>query len=398
MLRCGALVAIYQAGQNIYDLFDKVTVIYKGRQIYWGPANNGVEYFEKMGYVKPSRMTAPEFLTAVTSPASRQIKPGYEGKVPETPDEFVEYWLASPEYQNLCEEYDEFIQTHNSEETRARLELATSQRKQAGQRTKSIFVVNYFAQLKYLVIRGFQRTKGDITYTMVYLSSFLTKGFVVGSMYYHIPKSTVGAYSRGGMLFYCLLFCALTSLAEIANSFANRPILVKQKSYSMYHLSAEALQEMITELPTKAIAVIILSLTSYWMPDLKHTAGAFFMFFLFLLTIQQCMSFIFKLVATLTKDGTTAHAVGGLWVLMLCVYAGFMLPLPKMHHWIKWIHYLNPMFYCYYSLMGTEFHNRIMPCYKLIPSGPGYENVSIINQICDLPGAVAGNDWVSGDS
>lgn len=398
MSNCGALVAIYQAGQNIYDLFDKVTVIYKGRQIYWGPAKDGVAYFEKMGYMKPNRMTAPEFLTAVTSPSSRQIRPGFEGKVPDSADDFEHYWVSSPEYQKLLGQYDDYIQNHNAEDTRARLALATAQRKQSGQREKSIFTVNYLSQLKFLIIRGFQRTKGDFTYTMVYLSSFVTKGFVVGSMYYHIPKSTVGAYSRGGMLFYCLLFCALTSLAEIANSFANRRILVKQKSYTMYHLSAEALQEMITELPTKAIAVIILALTSYWMPNLKHEAGAFFMFFLFLLTIQQCMSFIFKLVATLTSDGTTAHAVGGLWVLMLCVYAGFMLPLPNMHHWIKWIHYLNPMFYCYYSLMGNEFHGRVMPCYQFVPSGPGYENVSLANQICNLKGAIAGQDFVNGDN
>ena len=398
MLRCGALVAIYQAGQNIYELFDKVTVIYKGKQIYWGPAKDGVAYFEKMGYQKPNRMTAPEFLTAVTSPSSRQIKPGYEDKVPDSAEDFEEYWQNSPEYAKLLAQYENFVSNHNAEETRARLALATSQRKQSGQRDKSIFVINYFQQLKYLVIRGFQRTKGDITYTLVYLSSFVTKGFVVGSMYYHIPRSTVGAYSRGAMLFYCLLFCALTSLAEIANSFANRRILVKQKSYSMYHLSAEALQEMITELPTKAIAVIILSLTAYWMPNMKHEAGAFFMFFLFLLTIQQCMSFIFKLVATLTKDGTTAHAIGGLWVLMLCVYSGFMLPLPKMHHWIKWIHYLNPMFYCYNSLVGNEFHGKTLECSKFVPSGPGYENLSLAHQICDLPGAIAGQDFVSGDA
>ncbi|GMG19756.1 unnamed protein product [Ambrosiozyma monospora] len=397
MLNCSALVAIYQAGQNIYDLFDKVTVIYKGRQVYYGPAENGVAYFENMGFFKPARMTAPEFLTAVTSPSSRQVREGFEGKVPESSEDFEAYWLQSPEYQQLLNKYQDFVASHNPEDTRQRLDFATSQRKQTLQRKKSQFIVNYWAQLYYLILRGFQRTKGDFTYTMVYLSSFLTKGFVVGSMYYHIPSRTDGAYSRGGILFYCLLFCALTSLAEIANSFANRPILVKQKSYSMYHLSAEALQEIITEIPTKACAVLILSLTVYWMSSLKHEAGAFFMFFLFLFTIQQCMSFIFKLVASVTKDGTTAHAVGGLWVLALCVYAGFMLPLPKMHHWIKWIHYLNPMFYCYNSLMGSEFHGKMMKCHSFVPSGPGYENVSIANQICSVPGAIAGQAIVLGD-
>ena len=31
-----AVVAIYQASQSIYDIFDKVAVLYEGRQIYFG--------------------------------------------------------------------------------------------------------------------------------------------------------------------------------------------------------------------------------------------------------------------------------------------------------------------------------------------------------------------------
>jgi ABC-type multidrug transport system ATPase subunit len=42
-------VAIYQASQAIYDLFDKAIVLYEGRQIYFGPAKSARAYFEGMG-------------------------------------------------------------------------------------------------------------------------------------------------------------------------------------------------------------------------------------------------------------------------------------------------------------------------------------------------------------
>ncbi|SJM88881.1 probable ATP-dependent permease PDR12 [Zygosaccharomyces bailii] len=250
------------------------------------------------------------------------------------------------------------------------------------------------------MIRGFQRVKGDSTYTKVYLSSFLIKGLIIGSMYHRIDaksqSTTKGAYSRGGLLFYVLLFCAITSLAEIANSFATRPIVVKQRSYSMYHISAESLQEIITEIPVKFVAVLVLSLVTYWIPYLKFTAGGFFQYLLYLFTVQQCTSFIFKFCATMTKDGVTAHAVGGLGILMLTVYAGFVLPIGEMHHWIRWFHYLNPLCYGYGSLMSLEFHKREMLCSKLVPNGPGYENVSLANQVCDCKAAVKGRKYVSG--
>ncbi|OWB69880.1 hypothetical protein B5S30_g5316 [[Candida] boidinii] len=398
LLHCSGIVAIYQAGENIYELFDKVTVIYLGRQIYFGYAKDAKAYFQNMGWFCPDRMTTPEFLTFVTDPNGRTPLPGMEGKVPESSEEFENYWLNSQEYQDTLAMYDNYVFSHPEAETRQRLEVATDQKHQTFQRKQSLFVVNYFQQVSYLITRGFQRTRGDMTFTMIFLSSFVTKGFVVGSMYYHIPQSTSGVYSRGGLLFYVLVFCAVTSLAEISHSFSHRPILVKQRSYSMYHLSAEALQEIITEIPAKLIAVVLLCIITYWMPNLKHEAGAFFMYTLFLFTVQQCMSFIFKLVATLTKDGGTAHAIGGLWTLMLLVYTGFILPLPNMHHWIKWFNWLNPMRYCYESLVASEFHGRRMACSNFIPSGAGYENVSLANQICSIPGSVAGEAFVSGDA
>lgn len=43
-------VAIYQASQAIYDVFDKAIVLYEGREIYFGPTNKAEEYFTRMGW------------------------------------------------------------------------------------------------------------------------------------------------------------------------------------------------------------------------------------------------------------------------------------------------------------------------------------------------------------
>ncbi|ODQ64843.1 plasma membrane ATP-binding cassette transporter [Nadsonia fulvescens var. elongata DSM 6958] len=397
LLDNSALVAIYQAGENIYELFDKVTVLYLGRQIYFGPAIKAKKYFENMGWHCPPRMTTPEFLTSITDPNGRYPKPGYENSVPTTADEFEAYWQNSSDYQECIAEYDQYVADHPIETTRARLEAATKQRKAKMQRAASQFVVSYPAQVRYLMTRGFQRAKGEMAYQTIYLTVFIIKALIIGSMFWNIPESTAGAYSRGGVLFYCLLFCALTSLAEISHSFSFRPIILKQKTYTMYHHSAEALQELITEMPIKLFAIIIMSILVYWMAHLKHEAGAFFQFFLFLFLIQQCMSFMFKLVATMTKDGGTAHAVAGLAVLMLCVYTGFIIPLPHMHHWAKWVNWINPMRYTYEQLIATEFHARDMLCETLVPSGPGYENVSLENQVCSFLGSLPGDGFVKGD-
>ena len=45
-----AAVAIYQASQSVYDCFDKAAVLYEGRQIYFGPANEAKDFFERQGW------------------------------------------------------------------------------------------------------------------------------------------------------------------------------------------------------------------------------------------------------------------------------------------------------------------------------------------------------------
>lgn len=68
MARITTIVSIYQAGETLYQLFDKVCVIYEGRMAYYGPADKARQYFIDMGYEPANRQTTPDFLVAVSSP------------------------------------------------------------------------------------------------------------------------------------------------------------------------------------------------------------------------------------------------------------------------------------------------------------------------------------------
>ncbi|KAK9350882.1 P-loop containing nucleoside triphosphate hydrolase protein [Lipomyces doorenjongii] len=99
-----ACVAIYQASQSAYDVFDKVTVLYEGRQIYFGRTHEAKEFFTTMGFDCPDRQTTADFLTSLTSPSERVVKPDYENRVPRTPDEFVTAWKNIEAYAKLQRE------------------------------------------------------------------------------------------------------------------------------------------------------------------------------------------------------------------------------------------------------------------------------------------------------
>lgn len=89
-------------------MFDKVVVLYEGRQIYFGPRDDAKKYFTDMGYHCPDRQTTADFLTSLTDPSERLVTPGFEKQVPRTPDEFADAWKHSSARARLLEEISAF--------------------------------------------------------------------------------------------------------------------------------------------------------------------------------------------------------------------------------------------------------------------------------------------------
>ena len=92
------IVSIYQAGETLYELFDKVCVLYEGRMAYFGPADKARQYFIDMGYQPANRQTTPDFLVAVTDPDGRIPRTDLDaatGPVPRTAAEFANYFINS---------------------------------------------------------------------------------------------------------------------------------------------------------------------------------------------------------------------------------------------------------------------------------------------------------------
>ncbi len=104
------VVSLYQASQEALDEFDLVTVLYQGRQIYFGPWDAGLAYFHSLGFRKPPKMTAGDFFTAVTNPAEARnlAQEGKEDTVPRTAEEFVFQWALSEDRMRLLGEIQAF--------------------------------------------------------------------------------------------------------------------------------------------------------------------------------------------------------------------------------------------------------------------------------------------------
>ncbi|KAH8660114.1 ABC-2 type transporter-domain-containing protein [Xylariales sp. PMI_506] len=401
MFGATALVSIYQAPQSAYDAFDKTLVLYEGRQIFFGRVDRAKEYFVNLGFECPARQTTPDFLTSMTSSLERIARPGYEARVPRTPDEFASAWKASADYAALQKEIEEYKKEHPLDGPDAETFRAIKKGTQAkGQRLKSPYTLSYLQQVKLCLWRGFRRLAGDPSLTLTALFGNIIMGLIISSVFYNLQPTSASFFQRGALLFFACLTNAFASALEILTLYAQRPIVEKHSRYALYHPSAEALASMLTDMPYKVVNTILFNLILYFMTNLRREPGPFFFYLLISFMATLVMSMVFRTIASVSRTLSQAMVPASLLILALVIFTGFVVPIDYMHGWCRWINYIDPLAYAFEAIMANEFHGRQFSCSAYVPSTSiaAYANVDPLNHVCSAVAAVAGSDVIDGDA
>ncbi|KAF9877262.1 ABC-2 type transporter [Colletotrichum karsti] len=399
-------VAIYQSPQEAYELFDKVLLLYEGRQIYFGKTTEAKSYFQRLGFVCPRNQTTPDFLTSMTSPAEREgiIKRGHEKRVPHTADEFAEAWRTSSQRRQLSQEVDAYATSFRLSGSRTHFAdfLASKKSDQSWmQRWKSPYTISYPRQVTLCLWRTLALLKAapQMTVTMLVINLFQT--LIVASVFFRLRETAESMKARSTLLFTAALVNAFGCVLEVAALYAKRAIVEKHVRYALYHASAEAIADLVMSLPYKLLNAITVNTIFYWMCNLRNEPGAFLFFVLVQFAMTLAVSLLFRLVASVTKSHAAAMAPSTMVLLALALYTGFAVPPMYTKSYAGWISTVSPVAYGFEALMINEFGNgRRFPCKTFIPSGPTYDAAAMMakTRVCAAQGAVAGATFVDGSA
>jgi len=207
-LKRTTFVTLYQAGEGIYNLMDKVLLIDEGRMIYCGPANAAKAYFIDLGFECPPRQTTADFLTAVTDPVERRFRPGWELRTPKTAEELEKAFKESNLYSSLLEDVTAFDKELEESDLG---DAKTFKDSVALQKSKTVsghsnYTVSFVRQVVACTRREFWLLKGNPTAIITKILISTSVAFILGSLFYNTPDDTVGMFSRGGSLSISLLF------------------------------------------------------------------------------------------------------------------------------------------------------------------------------------------------
>ncbi|KFY41728.1 hypothetical protein V494_02834 [Pseudogymnoascus sp. VKM F-4513 (FW-928)] len=390
-----AVVTLYQAGNGIFDLFDKVLVLDEGRQIYYGPANMAKAYFENLGFICPQGANIADFLTSSTVETERRFKAGYEHSCPKTAQELE---MA---YRNCDLAREMQVDTIPLEELEQETIIAKKALQDDQPNHKSplqtSYTIGFGHQILACVQRDIQIMLGDKASFGMQQVAALIQSLCSGSLFYNLPDSSAGIFPRSGAIFYPLVFFNLSSMAEVTATFFGRPILSRHQDFSFYRPSAFVIAKMITDIPNIILQVSIFSIVYYFLIGLQLDAGKFFTFWLLTMISALMLTSLYRLIGCMFTSFDNAAKISGFYSMVMMVYGGFFIPFQTMHVWFRWIWYINPCGYAYEALLANEFSGLVLECTgaELIPNGDAYTGAQ--NRACTIPGATADGTQIIGE-
>ena len=212
----------------------------------------------------------------MTDPNGRIVRNGFESRVLRTATEFAAYWRKSELAQLNREDMDAYRDQFVGKPERV-LHYKQSVKAEHARRTnpKSPYIVSIPMQVRALMRRRVQILRGDLTAQVIQMASFVIQAIIMGTVFLRLDNNTVSFFPKGGVLFFAMMFAALSTMSEIPALFAQRPIVHRQSRAAMYHPFVEALALTLVDVPISFITQIIFGVLIYFLVGLSATAGQF---------------------------------------------------------------------------------------------------------------------------
>ncbi|KXG50083.1 CDR ABC transporter [Penicillium griseofulvum] len=393
-------VSLYQASENIYKQFDKVLVIDNGRQVFFGPASEARSYFEGLGFREKPRQTTPDYLTGCTDPFEREFKDGRSADdVPSTPQALVEAFDKSVYSETLDQEmkaYREQIQ--KEKKIYDDFEIANKEAKRKFTSDSSVYSIPFYLQTWALMQRQFLlKWQDKFALTVSWVTS-VGIAIILGTVWLNQPKTSAGAFTRGGLLFISLLFNGFQAFSELAATMMGRSIVNKHRSFTFYRPSALFVAQILVDTAFAVARILVFSIIVYFMCGLVLDAGAFFIFVLIILEGYVTMTVFFRTVGCLCPDFDYAIKFASVIITFFVLTSGYLIQWSASQVWLRWIYFINPFGLGFASLMVNEFRHLTLACTtdSLVPTGPGYGDIA--HQACTLAGGEPGSAIIPGSN
>ncbi|XP_030609578.1 ATP-binding cassette sub-family G member 2-like [Archocentrus centrarchus] len=350
------ILSIHQPRYSIYRLFDSLTLLVNGHQVYHGPAQSALDYFSDIGYTcEPHNNPADFFLDVINGDSTAvALNSGKTGSDLDLDSESVSKSRRGIE-EKLVVEYRNCQYFRQTKEELERIVQGKKVITTTPFRTIT-YTTGFFTQFKWVLKRTFRNLMLNPQTSIAQIAVTLFLALIVGALFFNVQNDSSGIQNRTGALFFVVVNQCFSSLSAAELFITERKIFTHEYISGYYRVSVYFLCKILSDIITlRTIPAIVFTCVAYFMIGLKQTVGAFF---LFMFTVALCAYTATSMAFAISADQTVV-AIANIFMTITCVFmmifAGLLVNIPSIVSWLAWLKYFSIPRYGLSALQANEF-------------------------------------------
>ncbi|CAI8617150.1 unnamed protein product [Vicia faba] len=376
--------SIHQPSSEVFALFDDLFLLSGGQTIYFGPAENAVEFFAKAGFPCPSRRNPSDhFLRCINSDFDTVTSTMMASRGTH------EQETLAPSMMNLSIAATKAILTEKYRWS----EYATCARARIKQMSnfdgrdyegKSKSQAKWWKQLSTLTQRSFVNMSRDVGYYWIRLTIYVALSLCVGTIFFEVGSSYNAILARGACGAFISGFMTFMSIGGFPSFIEEMKVFNKERLNGYYGIAAYVLSNFLSSFPFVAVMSFATGTITYNM--VKFRPGFSHLLYI-CLDLLGCIAIVessMMIIAALVPNFLMGLIIGAGYIGLMMMTAGYfrqIRDLPKFF-WRYPISYIN---YGAWGLQGAFKNDMIgMEFGPLIAGGPKVKGEIILTTMLGM--------------
>ncbi|KAK5579361.1 hypothetical protein RB653_009043 [Dictyostelium firmibasis] len=324
------ICSIHQPRPEIYHLFNKIMIILKGRMIYCG--NDVLNYFSSL----PNQYQCP---------------------IHTNPADFILDTCHEISESDHCEEISESWETNWRDNMLAVSRIQPFNRSIEPSKTCSLLY-----QYKILVKRNFKDFFRNSSAYVTRLSGGFMIGLLFSACFGTLSSSQEDVLKISGILFFLIAVLNLIPFTCITLFISNREIFNSERASKIYHSLPFYLSSITTEAFIQFLVSLIVSILVYSINHLRWNFSSFFITYFILYLINLLSDLYIIAISNITGKSDLTFIYGTTISITFLLFMGHLVPVKQLPKSFGWIHWINPLYYGYATVMVSQFKDYPLEC------------------------------------
>uniref|UniRef100_A0A673WXK3 Broad substrate specificity ATP-binding cassette transporter ABCG2 n=1 Tax=Salmo trutta TaxID=8032 RepID=A0A673WXK3_SALTR len=338
------IMSIHQPRYSIYRLFDSLTLLVSGKQVYHG----SYRCYACEAHNNP----ADFFLDVINGDSTATAMNKIQG-------EDIDFEELSGSRQTIEERLvEEYRNCSYFRDTQVELERITQGKQYTTKPTSRSITYNssFFTQLHWVLGRTLRNLALNPQTSVAQLGVTIFLALIVGAIFFGVKDDQSGIQNRIGALFFITTNQCFSTLSAAELFITERKLFVHEYISGYYRVSVYFLSKILSDIITlRTIPAIIFSCVAYFMIGFKTTPEAFFIFMFTVTLVAYTATAMTMAISADQSVVAMANIFMTISFVFMMIFSGLLVNLPSIMNWLAWLKYLSIPRYGLTALEINEF-------------------------------------------